>query len=112
MTVVSRRLWTILLLLWSLVAWAGQPDVPARAIASLTLSHWASAAASPFCGRRFWRPGSAINRISRVLIPAMTDEIHQHFHSLGLKPSATAGEARRAYRDMVMVWHPFLPTFL
>jgi hypothetical protein len=32
---MNRRLWIIPLLLWSLVAWAGQPDVPARAIASL-----------------------------------------------------------------------------
>src|SRR5262245_35096755 len=36
----------------------------------------------------------------------MLPELGQHLDTLGLKPSATPDQAKQAYRDLVMVWHP------
>jgi hypothetical protein len=34
------------------------------------------------------------------------DEIQQHLQTLGLKPGATPDQAKQAYCDLMMVWHP------
>src|ERR1051325_4030398 len=34
------------------------------------------------------------------------DEIRQYLDTLGLKPDATPNQAKQAYRDLLMVWHP------
>src|ERR1043165_2825178 len=34
------------------------------------------------------------------------EEIRQHLQALGLKSCATQDQAKQAYRDLLMVWHP------
>ena len=38
--------------------------------------------------------------------PGRMDDRQRYLSTLGLDPSATTGQVREAYRDLVKVWHP------